>query len=201
MSITTGVKRGAGRPRSEAVRSAVLAAAYDILLETSLGSFSVEAVALKAGVARTTVYRWWPNKGRLAIEAFLEAFRPKLAYAGSDRPEEDFRALIASLTETLAGPDGRVAASVVIQAQSDPETQRMFRDEFSAPLREQTSRLLHAGIEQGRFRADLAIPHVIDAAVGAVYFRLLLGQPLDAAWSGSLAETLLEGCIARTPAR
>lgn len=194
--VADQAQRSAGRPRSDAVRSAVLNAAYTILLETSLGGFSFDAVALRAGVARTTIYRWWPTKGRLAIESFLEAFKPKLVYGGSDSPEDDFRALIDSLVSALAGPDGRVAASVVIQAQSDLETQRMFREQFSEPLRKETSRLLERGMEQGRFRADLDIPLVIDAAVGAVYFRLLIGQSLDPAWARSLADTLLAGCNA-----
>jgi AcrR family transcriptional regulator len=190
-------RRGAGRPRSDTVRSAVLAAAYEILLKTPFSSFSIEAVAAQAGVARTTIYRWWPTKGRLAIESFLDAFRPKLAYVESEHPEDDFRSLIASLAQALAGPDGRVAASVVIQAQSDPETQRMFREEFSEPLREETSKLLRAGSRRGAFRSDLEIPLVIDAAVGAVYLRLLLGQSLDPAWARSLADMLLDGCRAR----
>lgn len=192
------VQRGAGRPRSDAVREAVLAAAYAILLETSLGGFSIEAVAQRAGVARTTIYRWWPTKGLLAIESFLNAFRPKLTYVKTDAHDVAFRALIGSLAAVLAGPDGRVAASVVMQAQSDPETQRMFRERFSEPLREATAELLEAGMSQGHFRKDLDVPLVIDAAVGAIYFRLLIGHPLDQAWARALADLLLVSCRAPT---
>jgi len=194
----TGAKapRSAGRPRSEGARRAVLDAAYAILVETGLGKFSIEAVALRSGVARTTIYRWWPSKGLLAIESFLEAFRPQLAYAETGDAAADFRAFVRSLAHALSGPAGRIAASVVAQAQSDPETRQMFLETVSKPLRHESSQLLARGIKGGELRADLDVPLVLDAAVGAVYLRLLLGQPLDASWSHALSDTVLRGCLA-----
>jgi AcrR family transcriptional regulator len=177
----------------------VLNAAYAILEEAGIGKFSIEAVALRSGVARTTIYRWWPNKSILAVESFLEEFRPHLTFARSGSADSDFRALIASLAATLSGPTGRVAALVVAQAQTDIETQRLFRETFSESLREESAQLLRAGVEQGRLRADLDIDRVIDAFVGAIYLRLLLGSPLDAAWAQALGDTLLQGCLRREP--
>ncbi|WP_158814018.1 TetR/AcrR family transcriptional regulator [Methylocapsa sp. S129] len=187
--------RSAGRPRSEGARRAVLDAAYAILVETGLGKFSTEAVALRSGVARTTIYRWWPSKGLLAIESFLEAFRPQLIYAETGDAIADFRALVSSLARALSGPAGRIAASVVAQAQSDPETRQMFLETFSKPLRHESSQLLARGVKGGDFRADLNAPLVLDAIVGAIYLRLLLGQPLDARWSRALSDTILRGCL------
>ncbi|MFC0410205.1 TetR/AcrR family transcriptional regulator [Roseomonas elaeocarpi] len=184
-----------GRPRSEEARRAVLDAAYAILVETGLGRFSTEAVASRSGVARTTIYRWWPTRGLLAIESFLDAFRAQLVYAETGDPLTDFRALLDSLVRVLSGPAGLVAASVMAEAQSDPETRRVFLEVFSVPLRRESARLLGRGIEGGVLRADLDLAVVLDAAVGAVYMRLLLGQPLDADWSNRLADTVLRGCL------
>ena len=186
--------RSAGRPRSEASHRAILDAAYAILVETGLNSFSIEAVASRAGVARTTVYRWWPDKSLLVNESFLTAFQPQLSFARTESPADDFRAFLASLAKTLSGPDGRIAASVVAQAQSDPQTQRMFVEEFSTPLRRHSAVLLQAGIERGQFRAGLDVARVLDAAIGAVYLRLLFGQTMDLTWARRLADTLLQGC-------
>ena len=174
----------------------MLDAAYAILVEAGLARFSTEAVALRSGVARTTIYRWWPSKGLLAIESFLEAFRSQLTYAETEDAVADFRVLVGSLARALGGPAGRIASSVVAQAQSDPETQRMFLEAFSEPLRRETSRLLARGIERGGFRADLDVPLVLDATVGAIYLRLLFGQPLTPAWSHALSETVLRGSLA-----
>lgn len=191
--------RVAGRPRSEASHRAILDAAYAILVETGLKSFSIEAVASRAGVARTTIYRWWPDKSLLVNESFLDAFQPQLSFAQTTSPADDFRAFLASLAGTMSGPNGRIAASVVAQAQSDPRTQRMFLEEFSKPLRRHSAALLRAGIKRGQFRADLDVARVLDAAIGAVYLRLLFGQTMEPTWVGQLADTLLEGCY-DTPA-
>lgn len=188
--------RAAGRPRSEESRRAVLDAAYAILVEAGLGAFSVEAVALRSGVARTTIYRWWPSKGLLAIESFLDAFRPQLTYVETGVAAADFTVLLRSLARALGGPAGRVAASVLAQAQREPAIRQTFLEAFSEPLRRESARLLHRGIERGEFRADLDVPRVLDAAVGAIYLRLLFGQPLDANWSSALSDTVLRGCVA-----
>lgn len=185
--------KAVGRPRNEGARRAILAAAYAILVEDGLSQFSIEAVALKSGVARTTIYRWWPTKGVLAMESFLEAFRPQLMYAHTDDAAVDFRNLIGSLSNALSGPAGRIAASVVAEGQRDLETRRLFVEAFSEPLRQESRRLIQRGIEQGRFRDDLNISLVLDAAVGAIYLRLLLCLPIDPTWSTALVNTLLQG--------
>jgi len=201
MSQNTNIKktqdlkpRTAGRPRDTVLHQAVLDAAYAILVETGLKNFSIEAVAIRAGVARTTVYRWWPDKTVLMNESFLRAFRPTLSFARTDSPRDDFRALLASLAKTLSGPNGRIAASVVAQAQSEPRTQQVFLKNFSQPLRRHSAALLRAGIKQKQFRADLDVARVLDAAIGAVYLRLLFGQSMEPAWARELADTLLAGC-------
>jgi AcrR family transcriptional regulator len=184
----------AGRPRSAASRRAALDAAYGILVESGLARFSVDAVAARSGVARTTIYRWWPSKGVLAIESFLEAFEPRISFERSGDAERDFRVMVGSLASALSGEAGRLAASVVAQAQSDEETRRLFAEQFSEPLRRRSAEVITAGVDQGVFRRDLDVARVIDAYVGAIYFRLLVGSPLDAGWADALADTLLRGC-------
>ena len=186
--------RAAGRPRDEAVQRAILDAAYAILVEEGLARFSIDAVAARANVARTTVYRRWPDKLQLMNDSFLAAFKPALVFPVTDSAKDDFRALIASLALALSGPNGRIAASVLAQAQSDPATQQMFKEKFSDPLRQRSTVLLQAGIDKRQFREDLNIERVLDAAVGAVYWRLLSGQAMGAGWARQLADTLLDGC-------
>ncbi|XYD11928.1 TetR/AcrR family transcriptional regulator (plasmid) [Methylobacterium sp. NMS12] len=176
------------------MREAILAAAYALLVEGGLGGFSIEAVAVRANVARTTIYRWWPSKGALAIESFLEAFRPQLVLDRTASTGADFSALLHSLARVLDGPAGQVAASVLAQVQSDTETRAIFVREFSDPLRRESTALVRAGVDRGEFRIDLDVSSLLDAAIGAMYLRLLLGRRLDPAWVTSLVETLLRAC-------
>ncbi len=195
----TAEGRPAGRPRSTAARRAVLDAAYDILVEAGLGGFSVDAVATRSGVARTTIYRSWPTKGLLAMESFRQAFQDQLDVTSSHCPEDDLRGLVRSLAKALSGPAGRLAASVLAEAQSDVSVRQQFLEDFSIPLRARSTEMLASGIKTGRFRSDLDIARLLDALVGAVYIRLMLGLPLDQEWADDLAATLLLGCR-RTPA-
>lgn len=184
-----------GRPRSGTARRAVLDAAYDVLVEKGIGGFTIDAVATRSGVARTTIYRSWSSKGLLAVDSLLAAFRFELTYQETSDAVADFRILLASLVSLLGGPTGRIAAYVVAEAQNDLNTRQAFLHRFSMPLREQSGGILSRGIAAGALRADLDIAVVLDAAVGGAYMRLLLGQPLDAAWSHALAETVLRGCL------
>ncbi len=189
------VRRRSGRPRSAASRRAVLDAAYAILVDGGLSGFSVDAVAARSGVAKTTIYRSWPTKNLLMFESFREVFETQLAFDRTGSPEHDMRALIGSLARALGGPAGRLAASVMAEAQSDADIRTQFIEHFSDPLRQRSTTVIHGGIESGRFRHDLDIPRLLDAAVGAVYLRLLLGLPLDDAWADALASTLLRGSL------
>ena len=173
----------------------MLDAAYAILMETGLVAFSVEAVAARSGVARTTIYRSWSTRGLLAMESFREAFESQLAFDQSSHPEEDVRKFVRSLASALNGPAGRLAASVLAEGQSDPAVQQQFLKDFSEPLRSRSTEILHAGVEYGIFRRELQIPRVLDAIVGAVYLRLLFGLVLDDEWADGLSSILLCGCL------
>ena len=191
----TTTRRAAGRPRSVTSRRAVLDAAYAILMETGLGAFSVEAVAARSGVARTTIYRSWSTRGLLAMESFREALESQLAFDQSPHPEEDVRRLVRSLARALSGPAGRLAASVLAEGQSDPAVQQQFLKDFSDPLRSRSTEVLLAGVKSGIFRRELQISNLLDAIVGAVYLRLLFGLALDDDWADGLSSTLLCGCL------
>ncbi len=194
-SASAATRRTSGRPRSVASRRAVIDAAYAILMESGLGGFSVEAVAARSGVARTTIYRSWPTRGLLAMESFRKAFEAQIAFVQSPHPEEDVQGLIRSLARALSGPAGRLAASVLAEAQSDAAVQTQFLQYFSEPLRGHSAEVLRGGVEAGVFRKNLQVQKVLDAIVGAVYLRLLFGLSLSEEWADGLSYTLLHGCL------
>src|SRR3979411_1444402 len=72
MSATTNTSSRRGRPRSERARLAILQAAADLLLDQGGAQVSMDAVADRAGVSKATIYRWWPSRERLALEALTE---------------------------------------------------------------------------------------------------------------------------------
>jgi AcrR family transcriptional regulator len=111
-----------GRPRSEKAHRAILQAAADLLLDDGAARVSMDAVAERAGVSKATIYRWWPSKERLALEALLD-------WAGAVSPPRDTGTLRGDLLalvrpwvrEIRRRPFGRVIAALITAAQSDPE--------------------------------------------------------------------------------
>ena len=63
-----------GRPRSERARLAILEAAADLLVEGGLGAATIEAVAARAGVSKVTIYKWWPSRGAVAVDAYFHRY-------------------------------------------------------------------------------------------------------------------------------
>src|SRR5664280_2537029 len=64
-----------GRPRSERARLAVLEAAADLLVEGGLAAATIEAVAARAQVSKVTIYKWWPSRGSVAVDAYFHRYR------------------------------------------------------------------------------------------------------------------------------
>src|SRR6516164_4093718 len=81
-----------GRPRCQETRGAILQAAYELLESGGLAAFTIEAVAERSGAAKTTIYRWWPKKGALAMESFLRVAEQQSPFPETDSPRADLRA-------------------------------------------------------------------------------------------------------------
>ena len=102
-----------GRKRSEASRRAILDAAFAILEEVGFETLSIEGVAARAGVGKTTIYRWWPSKGVLAVEAFLDGVAPTIAFAEAGSATADMTAQMQALAEIYRGRTGRFVREMI----------------------------------------------------------------------------------------
>ncbi|HEX3575300.1 MAG TPA: TetR/AcrR family transcriptional regulator [Rhodopila sp.] len=191
------VARPPGRPRCDASRKAVLLAAYDLLAEGGLSRFTIEAVAARSGVARTTIYRWWQSKGALAMEGFLEATAAELAIPPSGSVVTDMQASLRSFARLLRGKAGRIIRCIIAEGQSDPETINAFVTGFVTPRRVEIRSVLERGIARGELRADLDVEMVLYSLFGPLHVRALLNEGLDDAWVDRLSGFVLAGCLAR----
>src|SRR5215472_10789247 len=126
-----------GRARSEKAHSAILAAACELLLQRGLAAVSMDAVAARAGVSKATIYRWWPSKETLALDALYTewaAAQPLVVDTGSLRG--DLLAVLRPWARAVgSGPYGRVIAALVTEAQTDPAFAAEYRDRVVSPRR------------------------------------------------------------------
>lgn len=199
MSEQTHTAPRRGRPRSEKARLAILQAAADLLLDHGMARVSMDAVAERAGVSKATIYRWWPSKERLALEALLK-------WAAASSPPRDTGTLRGDLLalvrpwvrEIRTRPFGRVIAAVVAQAQSDPDFAAVYRRHFVEPRREPMRAVFARAVDRGEASADLDIEVALDLIYGPLYHRLLHGHaPLTERFAQDVVDLALAGILRR----
>jgi AcrR family transcriptional regulator len=166
-----------GRPRSPEADRAILDAAGSLLAARGLSGMSIEEVATRAGVGKATIYRRWPTKGLLALDAFMVMFRSLQPPVDSGSLRTDLlsalRAWVRAVTTT---PAGRLLASLIGEAQHDPELHAAWRDRVLEPLRVQHRMLLERAVARGEISASVDQDVVLDLFFGAAQHRLLLGH-------------------------
>jgi AcrR family transcriptional regulator len=191
----SGAGRPRGRPRSEEARRAVLAAAGELMLTGGLGAATMEAIAARAGVSKATIYKWWPSRGAVALDGFLDQVSGTLAIPAGVSVREavtwQIAALVRLFRDSTAGP---LMQALVVSAQSDPDIAVALRERWLAPRRAVTLETLRAGIARGEIRADTDLEVALDQLFGPVYTRLLFGHaPLDDSLPRVLSGQLMDG--------
>jgi AcrR family transcriptional regulator len=167
-----------GRPRSETSRKAILRAAGELLVEHDLSSISMDAVAAHAGASKATIYRWWPSKELLALDALFSDWEP----AGPDMPDTgtltgDLNALIEPWARQLAAkPYARVIAALITKAQNDPQFAEQYHARFVEPRRDQARGIFARAIGRGEIPPDTDIEAALDVLYGPIYHRILHGH-------------------------
>jgi AcrR family transcriptional regulator len=164
-----------GRPRSEKTRKAILKATSELLLEHSLASISMDAVAERAGASKATIYRWWASKELLAVDALFhewDAGRPEQPDTGS--LAGDLLAIVRPWATRLAArPYGSVIAALLSRVQSDPEFAEAYREKFFQRRRDQGRHSFARAVERGEIPADADVETALDLLYGPFYHRAL----------------------------
>jgi AcrR family transcriptional regulator len=184
-----------GRPRSEQADRAILAAAAQLLAERGIAGMSMEEVASRAGVAKTTIYRRWTSRGALALDAFLADFLRQQPPPDTGTLRGDLlaalRAWIHSVTRTSAGP---VLAGLIAETQHDPGLAEAWRERVVERLRAQHKIMLDRAVERGEIPAQTDYEIVLDLVFGAAYHRLLHGhQPLTDPFARQVVDLVVAG--------
>ena len=190
------VNAGRGRPRSPETREKILKAAYEMLIEVGFMDLTIEGVAAKAGVGKPTIYRRWNCKAALAMDAFLEAVTPEIAFPNTGSTQEDFREQMSKVVKLMNSPRGLVLANVIGCGQANDDLLTAFRKSWLLPRREDAKRIFHKGVERGELRADLDVEVAIDALYSPLFYRLLLKhQPLTEQFVDQLVDVVVPGLM------
>lgn len=179
-------------PRIERSRRVVRQAALGELAAKGYGGFTIESVAARAGVGKSTVYRHWGNKLALIADA-LETFNEQPPHhPGDGTPRERAEKLLRHFAEVFRDNTLSACIPALIEAAEHNATVRDFYHRFSARHRQALTDVLAEGVASGDFPPRLDPEWSSLALSGAVlYRRLLTRHPLDPDQVGALIDNLL----------
>jgi AcrR family transcriptional regulator len=169
--------------RDESARLAVLQAADDLVAERGFGGVSIEGIAARAGVAKQTIYRWWPSKVDILLDTLVEDAAGPLAIASSGSAIAGMRTYLRNLARFLTkDSSGQVLLALIGEAQHDPQTARVFHERYLDPQRARERELLRAGVASGELSPDLDVDAALDALSGPILLRALTGARIPRAF-------------------
>lgn len=197
--------RAPGRPRSPEVHDSILAAAIALIREVGYDAVTMEGIASRAGVGKATLYRWWPGKELLVVEALGRIMRGVQA-PDTGTVADDVAALMHAAAVMYRDPatsallSGLVAAMARHAAVADA-----VRSGFVAVWRDRMRDVLRRGLRRGELRRGLDVELALDLLAGPPFYRfLMLGLPIDDRFVRAVTATVLRGLApdaAAKPAR
>lgn len=187
-----------GRPRSEAADSAILEAAVALLDECGYGPMTVDDIAARANVGKQTIYRRWPSKAAVVLEALTRRTAGEVIAPDTGSVREDVRTLLRSAFAVLRSGRQSVVVSLMAEAQGSEEFATAFREMFIAPRRAVLADLIQRGVRRGELDASLDVEFMIDLIYGPMWYRLLNRHaPIDDAFADQLSSCIVPRTVQR----
>jgi AcrR family transcriptional regulator len=175
----------AGQRRGEEVRRLILEIAIDLVFEVGFRSVSVESIAAKSGVAKTTIYRRWPNKAAVVMDAFMVRVGSETLFPPAKKLTDRIRLQMHAMAKVFMGKDGALVRGLLAEAQFDPELAKAFRERWTLPRRAMAVGVFREAIERGELRPGIDPETAIDLLYAPLYYRLQMG-------TGDLSENYIE---------
>ena len=197
-SATAVAGRRPGRPRSEQADRAIINAALSLFAESGPEGLCIERVAARAGVGKATIYRRWPGKEDLLLDAIASLKTPLPEPAGRSA-REDLTALLGAMCEETADPRrARQFALLLGEGAKYPRLMARYLETVVEPRREVIRTVLRRGIATGELRPGLDVEAALFMLVGAVIARR--GPEMEAVppeYPERVVDELLRGLAAR----
>ncbi|CAM3206331.1 TetR/AcrR family transcriptional regulator [Corallococcus sp. ZKHCc1 1396] len=177
--------------RSERSRQAILTAAVELVGEVGYARLTIEAIAARAGVGKQTIYRWWPSKGAVVLDAFV-------ALSGGSEPaalpdtgdlEADLKGVLRATVQELTDPRFELPSrALTAESQADPVLAQQFVEAVLRPHLTAIQERLRAGQRAGQVAKGVDLDVAVELLVGPLFHRWLLRTaPLTKAYADTVA--------------
>ena len=184
-----------GRPRSIETTNAILESAYTLMATTGLAASTIDAVARHSNVSKMTIYKWWPSREALLIDAFLHhaAQMLPLPPVSTGTPAVRARRHAASYAEALQGEFGKVQLAVISECISKTGSAELFYARYLQFRRDALVEMIATGQRDGSILAEAPAADLYDAIYGSLFYRYIFGiAPITPAYARSLVDLVLQ---------
>ncbi len=191
-------QRRPGRPRSERADRAIIEATLSLLAESGAAGLCIEKVAARAGVGKATIYRRWPGKEDLLLDA-IACLKKPLPEPRGLAVRDDLLALIEAMCEQFADPcHMREFALLLGEGSAYPRLMARYTETVIEPRREVIRTVLRRGVLTGELRADIDVDAALFMMIGAVLARSRYGDaPVEPGYAARVVDEMLSGIGAR----
>jgi AcrR family transcriptional regulator len=187
--------RTPGRPRSAQADEAIVEATIGLLVEEGFDRLSMDAVAARAGVGKATIYRRWPSKEALVIEAVARRTDPFTVVGDGPIRDQLVQVLEGIVAKTRTGV-GRLLPCMVGAGVTNPTLAEHYRAQILAPRRAGVAALIQAAVDSGELRADLDVDLAVDQVVGPLLYRVVVQDiPTGPGDCARLVDAVLAGLL------
>ncbi|MDB5415694.1 MAG: transcriptional regulator [Rubritepida sp.] len=181
-----------GRPRSVETTKAILESAYHLMATTSAAATSIDAIARRCGVSKMTIYKWWPSREALLIDAFLDRAATMLPVPEGGDAAGRIRSHAERYATALQGEFGSVQLAVISECLANTGSAGIFYERYLAHRRSAMTAIIAAGQRDGSIAATAAPETLYDAIYGSLFYRYVFRiGPLTPAYARELVELTL----------
>jgi AcrR family transcriptional regulator len=183
-----------GRPRSQRARRAILEAARALVEKGGYPATTIEAIAARSGVAKTTIYRWWPNRASLIVDLLVQVSADVAPPPVGRNPLQALRTELYLVAKAADALPGRLLGSLLGDVQSDPQIRDALRRGLFNPRRRATASVIRRAQQQGQLDPRVPPLVAVDLLYGPLFYRSFIRhEPLTHRFVTQVIEHVLGG--------
>jgi AcrR family transcriptional regulator len=185
------------RSRDPAAHRSILEATFELVSAHGVRRVRIDDIAAAAGVGRQTIYRWWPSKQAVVIDALLDHSTGDTPFPDTGDARCDLRAHMLGVVRIFTSSTGAVLREILAESYTDPDVARGFVDHFWQPRRELSTAFLRRAMDRGQVSSGLDVESALDAVYSPLWCRLLIGhQPLNQEFVDQVLAIVWPGLLA-----
>lgn len=166
--------------RNEQSRQAILDASIALIGELGYDNVSIEAIARRAGCGKQTIYRWWPSKGAVVLEAATQSLDPVVVFPDTGDIVADLRGQLMGILDLITTTGfGAAYRGVIAAGQSDPALLDAVYEQIIEPNIKGFGARAALAQERGEMRADADVQTLRDVLYGVIEYRMFHAMPIE----------------------